>query len=308
MKIASFLLSAGRQHFLEEALASLRMQTKKGLESFLIKDFSSSFNKNLDLTDIKILETPDAIRGRGWTYAFEFALSQVPQWADYFFVMHDDDILEPNYIEKMQDAAIHYSNANVVSCSLTHINKNGDILPLQPFQFPETELATARDVAFLYLDRCIPFPSCFYKNKKNLLHKEIEHDLGSFADGLFLARYTGENSAVILKDSLYRYRHHASQVSWNPPRVLEKQFFERLEKVIPSKIDKAFFRRKILVREFHERYSVSRQKKESLKFLNWLFSHSFREIFYLLRQPKFIFKTSKSLMRYLFEKTSPIYF
>lgn len=303
MKTVGILLSAGRQQFLGESLASLQRQTKKASEVYLIKDFSAPLDPNLDLADVKVIETPITKRGRGWTYAFEFALSQVPDWADYFFVMHDDDILEPSYVEKMQRAGVLYTNANVLSCSLKHIDEYGKTLPLQPFQFPETQLSTSQDVAFHYLHRCIPFPSCFYKNHpKN--RKVLHHQLGSFADGLFLAQYAGEGTAVILQETLYRYRNHPAQVSRHPPAELENKFFQLLETVIKNKKARKKFRQKLLHRQYTFQYESGRRNKNASRFIKWFFSHSINEKLFLLSSPKRSFQFLKTILRYLLENAS----
>lgn len=301
MKTVGFLLSAGRQQFLGESLASLQRQTKKASEVYLIKDFSAPLDPNLDLADVKVIETPITKRGRGWTYAFEFALSQVPDWADYFFVMHDDDILEPSYVEKMQRAGVFYTNANVLSCSLKHIDECGKTLPLQPFQFSETQLSTSRDVAFHYLRRCIPFPSCFYKNRPDF-RKVMHHQLGSFADGLFLAQYTGKGTAIILEETLYRYRSHPAQVSRHPPSQLERKFFQNLESVIEQQKDRKKFRRKLLNRQYTSQYESGRGKQNASVFIKWFFARTINEKVFLLSSPKRSFQFLKTILRYLFEK------
>lgn len=298
MKIVGFLLYGGRKKYFSQALRSLKKQ--KGLSSIIIiNDTHEKVVQNNK--GIKILQTKN--KNKGWTYAFEFALLQVPRWADYFFVMHDDDILEPNYVEKMRRAGLLFVDANVLSCSLKHIDESGKALPLQPFQFSETQLSTSRDVAFHYLRRCIPFPSCFYKNRPDF-RKVIHHQLGSFADGLFLAQYTGKGTAIILEETLYRYRNHPAQVSRHPPAQLEQKFFQNLESVIEQQKDKKKFRRKLLNRQYTCLYESGREKKTASVLIKWFFSCSISEKKFLLSSPRRSFQFLKTTLRYLLEKAS----
>jgi glycosyltransferase involved in cell wall biosynthesis len=301
MKIAAFLLSSNRKKFLHKALDSLREQKSEIEKIYFVKDFKSLNDLNTEDEKICVIEPPKQNIGKGWTYAFEYALSQVPEWADYFFVMHDDDVLSGDYVRKMRTAAGVHPYANVLSCSLGHISEEGYELDHQPFQFAQTHLQGRESVAFHYLNQCIPFPSCFYKNTKALRRLKVRHDLGSFADGLFLTQYVGNDSAVILSETLYKYRKHPSQVSFSPPKELEDLFYSCLKNEIENLKSKKLFGSRLFDRNFKKYYNQAKQQKNAVILLSWLIKHN---AFYLTRKlcnAEKLIKTSKTFIRYCFE-------
>ena len=134
---------------------------------------------------------------------------------EYLGIVHDDDILNPKFIEKMLIATTNYQHAVSFATNGEIINKVG---------------AVARDYIFKSSDNCIfftgerrlaemylnvyskgvaPFPSYIFKSR--VAKKLLENlDVSSkFWDAIFISRLARYGSVIWINQNLISYRVHS---------------------------------------------------------------------------------------------------
>jgi len=220
----AFVLSSGRLKLLVRAIRSIELNNVKADKICIIHDSTSELHL---LTHHAIQRTHPPHSGH-WVFAFQKALSTLPDWADFFFIMHDDDQLKSDYI----DTCITHLNQNpkliAVSCSLENIDSEGRRLDRSEFRYSPTLFQDRDSVLEYYLQSCIPFPSVFYRKQKLPYASMIQHKFGSFADGLFLAELSQYGGIEILPKPLYQYRRHSGQMSVMQSKKAEFLFLGEL--------------------------------------------------------------------------------
>jgi len=258
-----------------------------------------------DHPGISIIPVPASRRRLGWTHAFEATLMSVPKTTDYFFIMHDDDLLGPKYVERMRQAAVERSATRVFSCSLETISENGQAISDQPFQFKNEEVRTTKAVVFWYLHRCIPFPACFYKNTQEVFQAKIDHSLKSFADGHFLAQVVGKGSALILSETLYQYRYHQAQTSFFVPQNLEKKFFYAMGELLDDRKAKKQYQIQLCQRDFQRSCDLAAKRNKMHPFFLWVRKYPWHRNLQVYLNPRNFIKLLKILRKKLSEKIKP---
>lgn len=176
---------------------------------------------------VGILHTTPPQSGH-WVFAFRRALQSLNISTNMFFVMHDDDVLLPNYIEALSTHLLHNQELQAVSCSLDSINPEGNRIPGREFHFPLKRFSNKDSVLHHYLTSCIPFPAAFYRNLGYPYASLIQPEFGSFADGLFFAELARFGPIEILPGSFYQYRRHAGQMSVLQSTKAELKFLHEL--------------------------------------------------------------------------------
>ena len=234
-KITAFVLSSGRSKYLEEALKSISRNSRKPDCVVVVHDAT---NPIIVPSDVRIIRTTPPESGH-WVFAFRRALQFLNESSQMFFVMHDDDILMPNYIEALSSYLINNKELQAVSCSLESINAEGKRISGPEFLFKTKCFPNKDSVLEHYVTSCIPFPAAFYRNLGFSYASLIQPQFGSFADGLFFAELARFGAIEIIPDAFYQYRRHAGQMSGLQSTKAEFQFLrEILERITPAKRQK----------------------------------------------------------------------
>lgn len=131
---------------------------------------------------------------------------------DYFCLFHDDDIMEPNFVEKMIKCLTKYPQAIAVGCN-AKITINDRLQPRTSFRsLREYEVvATPRSLARRYFSSCqcgiAPFPGYVY-NKLMLGNQRTTMEGGKYADVTWLLNLVRNAPIVWIKEPLMTYRIH----------------------------------------------------------------------------------------------------
>jgi hypothetical protein len=134
---------------------------------------------------------------------------------EYLGIVHDDDILNPKFIEKMLIATTNYQNAVSFATNGEIINKLGVVTRGYIFKssddciFFNDERRLAEMYLNVYSKGVAPFPSYIFKSRvaKNLLENL---DISSkFWDAIFISRLARYGSVIWINQNLISYRVHS---------------------------------------------------------------------------------------------------
>jgi len=228
--VHGLVLTMGRGAYLARALESIAANSVRPATITLVNDSAAPLNI-ISCGDIPVREIATPRLGRGhWTQAFRAALENIPEDAKYFFVLHDDDELKPEYIARSLEWLRNRPYLQAVSCSLERMDENGRSIESNEFLYKETEFANPDAVLEFNIESCIPFPATFYRRRKIPYISYVDRNFGSFGDQLFLASLAAHGPIGIQPNSLYRYRKHSMQVSALQSRRDEFAFLAELIK------------------------------------------------------------------------------
>lgn len=188
---------------------SIKKCNYKNLKIVIINDSPQKLKKHLKYHQIFTCY-PEV---QHWTYAFKLALKNVTNKTDFFFIMHDDDQIVPDYINKCISALLKNRKLIAVSSSLKTIDSQGKKISSIQFKYSKQVLSGRDNVLLHYCESCVAFPAVFYRNLKIDYAPLIERKFGSFADGLFLAELATHGDIEIIPQALYKYRLHSGQMS-----------------------------------------------------------------------------------------------
>ena len=225
------ILSFNRPAYLCEAVASVLAQKKAPKEIVILDNGSES--------DVLKAVTTYLRTGVRWVGAditqphiwnFRRAIAEIQ--SEYVFVMHDDDRLCPDFIDKQ----IKFLEANpsvvAVACNAYLIDENGNRngRMLRPdFIDAGAELYRCSvDVALRYAsDSCIPFASIVFR-MEYVRKVEIREEFAKVYDAVFLCDMAEIGIVAYQSGRLYECRIHPGQDSSSfPSDLMEKlgQFF-----------------------------------------------------------------------------------
>ena len=211
------ILSFNRASYLNEALDSILSQTSKP-DDIRIYDNGSdavvfnSIKRYLD-AGVKwiVAENPSG----NWRANFLRAVSEVR--TKYIVLMHDDDRLCVNFIEKQVNFLEKYGDAVVVSCNGYWINENGvrtgrTLFPT--FVNPEVEMyKCSGDVALRYAsDSCIPLSPAVYRTEI-LRQVNFREGYDKVADAVMFCDLADIGLVACQSSALYECRIHEGQDS-----------------------------------------------------------------------------------------------
>jgi glycosyltransferase involved in cell wall biosynthesis len=216
--ITACILSFNRPAYLCEAVASVLAQTKapkdiiifdNGSESDVLKAVTSYLRMGVRWVGVA---TPKPLN---WRPNFRRAVAEVR--SEYVFIMHDDDKLCSDFIEKQ----IEFMEANpgvvAVTCNAYLIDENGkrNGRILRPdFIDAKAELYRCSvDIALKYAsDSCIPLSPTVYRTE--FVRKiEFREEFEKVSDAVFFCDMADIGSVAYQSDRLYECRIHPGQDS-----------------------------------------------------------------------------------------------
>ncbi len=207
-----FILCHNRPAYAKLAIESALSQTNQSFR-LVISDNSS----NDELYRLIIAEYPNTeIRRRlpslPSTEHFNKCISEVD--TDYFCLFHDDDLMEPRYVEAMLKTIKLHPNAVAYSCNAEIFY---DAAELRHASFESKEehviIANSRALAERYFSRfpngIAPFPAYIYRSdivKKIPINPQTG---GKYSDFTWLLEISKQGSIIWNSEKLIRYRMHA---------------------------------------------------------------------------------------------------
>lgn len=206
------ILSFKRPRYLSEAIESVLVQSKPPKE-FII--FDNGSGEEVD----KIV---DRYRDRGLLFEssdipkdiesnFERAFNRAR--TKYFNIMHDDDRLCPDFLEKQVGYLENHPDIAGIFCNCHLIDSSGNRNGmLKPYAMNRTFKSSAEVASVYARGSCIPFPTGVYKTmeaRKLMTRKEYD----KVADVVFMCDLAERVAIAYQKLPLYEYRIHSGQDS-----------------------------------------------------------------------------------------------
>ncbi len=134
------------------------------------------------------------------------------QHSDYFCLFHDDDLMDPGYVQTMRRAAFEHPHAIAIGCNAR--TESAGVVQARPFfqaRHACERIASARDLAYRYFGRSqsgiAPFPGYLY-NRALVGAIRMKADGGKYADSTWLMTLAERGEILWLREPLMTYRLH----------------------------------------------------------------------------------------------------
>lgn len=132
--------------------------------------------------------------------------------SDYFCLFHDDDLMDPDFVAGMKQAAKEAPEAVAIACN-ARIERFGKIEAKLSFQSATAReaIGSAENLAARYFSRAqsgiAPFPGYVYHTRK-VADSRIPQDGGKYSDVTWLLSLARKAPVVWLSQPLMTYRMH----------------------------------------------------------------------------------------------------
>lgn len=221
------ILSYKRPQFLVEAVESVLAQTKKPKE-FIVFDNGSGKEVEQVVSRYKDLGLIFVGAEIESTALWNFARALNKAKTRYVLVMHDDDRLCPDFLEKQVGYLDNHHHVLAVFCNCHLINPSGSrVGTLKPYAVNRIFRSSA-EVAMVYArGSCLPFPAAVYRTR-DVCQIAIRQEFGKVADVVFMCDLAGRGGIAYQKSLLYEYRLHDKQDSASIPQGLRSSLDEFL--------------------------------------------------------------------------------
>ena len=218
--IEVFILTRNRLELLKYSINSILNQTHKVKLTIVDNDSSDETEQyvtNLmkENDNLKYYRQPEFV-------PFEKNLKTAQELAkeEYVMFFHDDDVLNPQYIEAAYKLVNEYDNVDLVCGLLTSFHNNDEIdfhkLENAKYAVYENKYAFTNFIysAFFTCESSILFPHVIYKTKNIKNIKVDSKKYGKIADKPFVLDSIQDGKCIQIKEkSMLMYRVHESQDS-----------------------------------------------------------------------------------------------
>lgn len=217
--IQIYILSRNRLQYLKHTLPSVLSQTSTNCLIEVIVSDNSTNHEVQQYIEEHYSTLRYIRRNPPVSQSIHFGLISIEATADYVVFFHDDDIMLPNYTQKIIEAFSLYPEASGVGTNAMIIDSSG--AELGPFSQRELPIVVTDEAWFVnqYVPRADPGPGisplpsyCFRRSSLNY-HDWDEKNGGSCADVAFISKKLRYGSLVWLPDILMQYRVHADSLS-----------------------------------------------------------------------------------------------
>jgi glycosyltransferase involved in cell wall biosynthesis len=208
------VLSLNRGAFLREALDSVFAQTVAPKRIVVFDNGSKPDVKEAMVSYLdRGVQWADATRNFFWNFKRATASIQT----EYVVLLHDDDRLCADFIEKQTGFLEANTGISAVTCNAHLINesgvRNGAVLRPQFVDMPPETYRSGVDVALCYAgDSCLPFSPMTYR--ADYLRKlGLQEGFGKVADAVFFCELSEMGPLAYQSQALYECRVHGGQDS-----------------------------------------------------------------------------------------------
>lgn len=211
------ILTKNRKKFLSEAIKSVLYQTVKGFKITVVDngsdyDVNEVINKyeNSNIKCFKQNKQVDVTEN----------IKTAAELADrnYVLIMHDDDILHPQFVECVLYAIQNNNNVDVVCPKTVEFNSREKIKTKHYDKIKYQVLDREKFISKIFINKIgsnFVFPSVVYKkeNIKNALSDIEIKKAGTIGDNVIMADALTKGVCVYIENPLYYYRNHKKQES-----------------------------------------------------------------------------------------------
>lgn len=229
------ILSYNRAAFLVEAITSVLGQTVTPKEIIIFDNGSKSdvykAVSNFESRGVK-WQGAEGSNGPIWNFKRAIAYAQ----SEYVFVMHDDDKINGDFIEKQVAFLDENQNIGAVTCNGFIIDetgkRNGKFVRAGFVDVAPEIYNCSVDIAIRYAsDGCIPFSPTVYRSAF-VRQVEFREEFGKFCDAVFFCDMADRGNMAFRSDVLYECRVHSGQDSIHSPIEL----VEKLENFLGTRV------------------------------------------------------------------------
>lgn len=240
LDVTACVLSLNRPLYLCDAISSILAQTKLPNDIVIYDNGSQPdvFAATEDYFSMGVRwRGSDLTRSGFWNFRRAVAEAQ----SEYVLIMHDDDRLCVDFIEKQMNFLEKNKDVVVVSCNGYWLDEYGIQIGKKLFSDLSDEMyRCSGDVAMRYAsDRCIPFSPAVYRTKV-LCQIDISEEYDKGSDAVLFCDLADVGIVAYQSSPLYECRIHGGQDSnYFAPEVmdrLERFFWTRKTKNNEDKI------------------------------------------------------------------------
>jgi glycosyltransferase involved in cell wall biosynthesis len=210
--VSVYLACRDRIKYIEEVIESILAQTRQDFE-FIISDNSSG----TEVGDFVKTKYPHIryCKRSSVDVLTHFNLIHSEVKTDYFVIFHDDDVMLPEYLDRMLKAIDKDIELAAVGCNAFISWDSSHTDHIWAPQIIETCLIKSPAELFnIYMGIKsrfhAPFPSYLYRLEKTRSIRFQPNEGGKYADVSFLMKLTAVAPLIWIPDRLMRYRIHAS--------------------------------------------------------------------------------------------------
>ncbi len=226
LDVTACILSLNRPEYLRDAIASVLAQSHAPMDMVIFDNGSKS-----DVLTAMEEYLKKGVRWQGVDVTrsvfWNFRRAAAEAKTKYVFIMHDDDRLCPDFLEKQIDFLEKNSDVVAVSCNGYLIDedgkRNGRLL-MPYFDYSKVErYECSGDVALKYAnDSCIPFSPVVYRTK--ILNQiDLREEYEKVCDAVFFCDLADLGTVAYQPCALYECRVHGGQdSSYFSPTIMVK--------------------------------------------------------------------------------------
>jgi glycosyltransferase involved in cell wall biosynthesis len=206
--IQIFVPTYNREIMIQDTLASLLSQTVKGLDITILDNSDNDKTQKLieeNYPGIKYIKTPNGVRLANLTAARELASKP------YLMMLHDDDILNPYYIENILKVVNNYENT-VLVCARYNYFYNNDLPEISAGKKYSSDYYVFEDykafaISLWILSAC--WSAAVLKTSVFKKTSDLFEEYGKIHDWPIMIDIAKSGTAVIMKNDemLYTRKH-----------------------------------------------------------------------------------------------------
>lgn len=293
--VSAAILSYNRPDYLKITIESVLAQTRQPNEIIVFDNGSCESVSRLVSKYSKqkvIFRGAEETREPSWN--FERAVTSVS--GEYVLLLHDDDVLLPNFFERQVGFLEKFPDAAGVACNFVDIDSNGNEIKIPRQKVFNEEIKwfkSSAEVATVYAEGgYLLYPTVVYKS--SFIRETYSKDLDKFgkvADVVILCELANKGPVAYQNIVLYQYRRHPGQESSIMPYLSVNKLNDYLFSIKTDTPNlAATLKANIRIRSTSMTMDLLRTeiKKNAIKALCEVIKHSIDRKFSLLVAAKYI--------------------
>lgn len=236
-RLGLLVLSKDRCGMLVEMLRSIRLQHHGDFRCIVLDNGSSDLS---EAAFVRECGQDGRFEFRTWTARsseenFQRAMDVGSSEFDWFAMLHDDDVLEPSWLELVAAGIAQNPTCSMICVNAVTFGASAELCGRvwYPGMEGRTRLLRTRSDVALWMIRYggLNFPSTMYRSAA-VAGWRLEQPFGKCSDQYLLLEVAGRGPVLIEGSPEYRYRLHAAQDS----ATMDEQEVHRLQDYIDSRL------------------------------------------------------------------------
>lgn len=273
LDITICILSYNRASYLREAINSVLAQTRRP-KRIVICDNGSDSRVYEEVKEFENLNVEWIGSDRNHSFIWNFSRAMALSKTTFTMLLHDDDRLPPEFLEKQVGFLEKNPSVGAISCNGflidAHGNRTGRTLSVINETVDLYEFSG--QVAIKYAsDSCVPFSPAIYRTAVAASIK-LREDFGKVCDATYFCDLSDVTTVGYQNIPLYECRDHVGQDS----KYFPDELMDRLEDFFVSRTCKSNMEKNYLVDLLNRQHSVRTLKKILIELRNKNFIYAFQ--------------------------------